>query len=391
MCTFDIIDGTTAHAVRKYIERENPMKKIISLVLCAVIFLGIVAFAGCKSQKENETTSEPSGDTTSAEIAATEATTEQAEQSTAANANATQAPVVKPSVPDETVTNAIVHVPTGDSTQAPSSGSSTAWNTAGNYKCGNGSGMLKPGEYYIVKTSEKYSILLWDGKTKDEQGQSLAYEITINGSHTLIRMESGYELYISGCKFINTEIEHPTATNGKYTPGVYKVGRDIPQGEYVVKKVSKTNYGGFSFKHSVDPYVQNFSNDFNFVDVPIYYTLSKIGSYIIVTSCELTPASNAGDILAPNGGVYSAGMYKVGVDIAPGTYKITPDGSGKTHYAVYTDSTGNDSATKIDLTRISKETNITVAEGEYLYIYNATMKFNKNPNSGLDLDATLPG
>lgn len=366
------------------------MKKTISLILCAVMLIGVVALAGCKSQKENNnTTAEPSGDTTASQAVDTTADTEPANDSTVADTQSSvQSPIVKPSVPAETETNAVVHVPTTSTPQAPSTGSSTSWNTAGNYKCGSDSGMLKPGEYYIIKTSEKYSILLWDGKTKDEQGQSLAYEITVNGSHTLISMESGYELYISGCKFINAEIEHPGATNGKYTPGVYKIGRDISKGEYVAKKTSGTNYGGFSFKHSVNPYVQNFSSDFNFIDVPTYYTIAKDG-YIVITACELTPAKDSGNMPAPANGVYSAGMYKVGIDIEPGTYKITPDGSGRSHYAVYTDSTDSDSAVKTDLTRISKETNVTVSQGEYLYIYNATMKFNKNPNSGLDLDATI--
>lgn len=366
------------------------MKKIISLTLCAVMLLGVVALAGCKTQKKGDNiTAEPSSDTTVIQTLDTTAETEPANDSTEPATQGVQTPVIKPSVPAETETNAVVHVPTTSTPQAPSIGSSTAWNTAGNYKCGNGSGMLKPGEYYIVKTSEKYSVLLWDGKTKDEQGQSLAYEITINGTHSLVRMESGYELYISGCKFINAEVEHPSATNGKYTPGVYKIGRDIPKGEYAIFKTSKTNYGGFSFKHSVDPYVQNFSNDFNFVDVPSYHTITKDG-YIVITSCELVPAKDTGNMPPAVNGVYSAGMYKVGTDIEPGTYKVMPDGSGKTYYAVYTDSTNNDSAEKIKLTLISREKNVAVAQGEYLYIYNATMKFNKNPNSGLDFDQTLP-
>jgi len=121
--------------------------------------------------------------------------------------------------------------------------------------------------------------------------------------------ESGYELYISGCKFINTASEHPKAVNGKYAPGTYKIGRDIQKGEYIIKKASGA-YGGLSFKKSVDPYVQNVASDFKMVDVSVYYTLSKDG-YVHITGCELYDAASH-DMASIGCDGTTPAMYKVG-------------------------------------------------------------------------------
>lgn len=81
-------------------------------------------------------------------------------------------------------------------------------------------------------------------------------------------------------------------------------------------------------------------------------------------------------------------MYKVGKDIKAGTYTITPDGSGKSYYAVYKNSTDATDSARIAETRITKATNVAVSDGEYIWFYKASMKYCQNPNSGLDFDAT---
>mgnify|MGYP001661273854 FL=1 len=366
--------------------KGKKMKKLISIILCMAMLAGVLAFAGCKNNKDNQDTTAASTGIDAVDAADT---TEPSADSTAAESST--AKETKPSgrptqtVPAAATTEAqVVTLPT-NSTEKPDDGSSTGWNGAGNYKCGSGSGKLAPGEYYIVKTSSKYSALLWDGKKKDDKGQPLAYDITIDGAHTLVTLESGYELYISGCKFINTASEHPKAVNGKYAPGTYKIGRDIQKGEYIIKKASGA-YGGLSFKKSVDPYVQNVANDFKMVDVSVYYTLSKDG-YVHITGCELYDAASH-DMASIGCDGTTPAMYKVGKDIKAGTYTITPDGSGKSYYAVYKNSTDATDSARIAETRITKATNVAVSDGEYIWFYKASMKYCQNPNSGLDFDAT---
>lgn len=366
--------------------KGKKMKKLISIILCMAMLAGVLAFAGCKNNKDNQDTTAASTGIDAVDAADT---TEPSADSTAAESST--AKETKPSgrptqtVPAAATTEAqVVTLPT-NSTEKPDNGSSTGWNGAGNYKCGSGSGKLAPGEYYIVKTSSNYSALLWDGKKKDNKGQPLAYDITIDGTHTLVTLESGYELYISGCKFINTASEHPKAVNGKYAPGTYKIGRDIQKGEYIIKKASGA-YGGLSFKKSVDPYVQNVASDFKMVDVSVYYTLSKDG-YVHITGCELYDAASH-DMASIGCDGTTPAMYKVGKDIKAGTYTITPDGSGKSYYAVYKNSTDATDSARIAETRITKATNVAVSDGEYIWFYKASMKYCQNPNSGLDFDAT---
>lgn len=366
--------------------KGKKMKKLISIILCMAMLAGVLAFAGCKNNKDNQDTTAASTGIDAVDAADT---TEPSADNTAAESST--AKETKPSgrptqtVPAAATTEAqVVTLPT-NSTEKPDNGSSTGWNGAGNYKCGSGSGKLAPGEYYIVKTSSNYSALLWDGKKKDDKGQPLAYDITIDGTHTLVTLESGYELYISGCKFINTASEHPKAVNGKYAPGTYKIGRDIQKGEYIIKKASGA-YGGLSFKKSVDPYVQNVASDFKMVDVSVYYTLSKNG-YVHITGCELYDAASH-DMASIGCDGTTPAMYKVGKDIKAGTYTITPDGSGKSYYAVYKNSTDATDSARIAETRITKATNVAVSDGEYIWFYRASMKYCQNPNSGLDFDAT---
>lgn len=363
--------------------KGKKMKKLISIILCMAMLAGVLAFAGCKNNKDNQdTTAASTGiDTTNATEPSADSTA--AESSTAKETKPSGRPTQ--TVPAAATTEAqVVTLPT-NSTEKPDDGSSTGWNGAGNYKCGSGSGKLAPGEYYIVKTSSNYSALIWDGKKKNDKGEPLAYDITIDGAHTLVTLESGYELYISGCKFINTASEHPKAVNGKYAPGTYKIGRDIQKGEYIIKKTSGA-YGGLSFKKSVNPYVQNVASDFKMVDVSVYYTLSKDG-YVHITGCELYDAASH-DMASIGCDGSTPAMYKVGKDIKAGTYTITPDGSGKSYYAVYKNSTDASGSARIAETRITKATNVAVSDGEYIWFYRASMKYCQNPNSGLDFDAT---
>lgn len=384
MFRFGIMDKTGKPAI--IFTKGKKMKKLISIILCMAMLAGVLAFAGCKNNKDNQDTTAASTGIDAVDAADS---TEPSADSTAAESST--AKETKPSgrptqtVPAAATTEAqVVTLPT-NSTEKPDDGSSTGWNGAGNYKCGSGSGKLAPGEYYIVKTSSNYSALLWDGKKKDDKGQPLAYDITIDGTHTLVTLESGYELYISGCKFINTASEHPKAVNGKYAPGTYKIGRDIQKGEYIIKKASGA-YGGLSFKKSVDPYVQNVASDFKMVDVSVYYTLSKDG-YVHITGCELYDAASH-DMASIGCDGTTPAMYKVGKDIKAGTYTITPDGSGKSYYAVYKNSTDATDSARIAETRITKATNVAVSDGEYIWFYRASMKYCQNPNSGLDFDAT---
>ena len=224
------------------------MKKFISVILCFAVLIVVLAFAGCKKINNGQ-------DTTADGSTAAPAVSTEPETST--TESTTTKPAAKPAQvsPAPTTGAHIVTLPAASATEKPNAASSTGWNGTGTYKVGSGSGQLKPGEYYIVKNSSKSSVYVWNGKEKDGTGEPRAYEITLGGkTHALITVESGYVLYVNGCKFINNSVEHPKADNGKYTPGTYKIGRDIPKDEYIVKRIPGSGlYCGLGFKNSIDP------------------------------------------------------------------------------------------------------------------------------------------
>ena len=187
------------------------MKKLISVILCFAVLVGVLAFAGCKKNNDGQDTT--ADGSTAAPAVSTEPETSTAESTTTK-------PAAKPAQaqvsPAPTTGAHIVTLPAASATEKPNAASSTGWNGTGTYKVGSGSGQLRPGEYYIVKNSSKSSVYVWNGKMKDDSGEPLACEITLDGkTHTLVTVESGYVLYISGCKFISASVEHPKAVNGK--------------------------------------------------------------------------------------------------------------------------------------------------------------------------------
>ena len=113
---------------------------------------GVLAFAGCKNNKDNQDTTAASTGIDAVDAADT---TEPSADSTAAESSTAKEP--KPSgrptqtVPAAATTEAqVVTLPT-NSTEKPDDGSSTGWNGAGNYKCGSGSGKLAPANIILSR------------------------------------------------------------------------------------------------------------------------------------------------------------------------------------------------------------------------------------------------
>lgn len=147
--------------------------------------------------------------------------------------------------------------------------------------------------------------------------------------------------------------------------GMYKVGTDIPAGEYVVvaeangyMQVSKDSTG------DINSIVTN-ENIQNRTIVTV-----KDGQYLTATNGKIYPIDKAPKV-DTSSGILPSGMYKVGVDIQPGEYKVSADANG--YVEVAKNSLGSiDSIVSND--NFTGDKYITVAAGEYLKITNATLK-----------------
>lgn len=150
----------------------------------------------------------------------------------------------------------------------------------------------------------------------------------------------------------------------QYDAGMYKVGADIPAGEYILDPSAMAYYQVAS--DSTGALESIVSND-NFSGTR-YITVSD-GQYLTLTSCTAYPASYVSEGKVKNDNL-SGGMYKVGVDIEAGEYKVTPDGSG--YYEVDSSSAGT-----LDVIvaneNFSSDVYVTVADGQYLKLSGATL------------------
>lgn len=147
-----------------------------------------------------------------------------------------------------------------------------------------------------------------------------------------------------------------------YTDGMYKVGQDLPAGEYLILVVDNTGYYCVSSDSNKNDIIDNdIFGGHSFVTV-------KEGQYLDVSGCLFVVADEY-TIGAQSDGSISEGMYRVGVDIVAGEYKLTStDGSG--YYAIY-----NSSIAPLDIVDnnlFSTNSYVTVSDGQYIKISGCT-------------------
>lgn len=156
-----------------------------------------------------------------------------------------------------------------------------------------------------------------------------------------------------------------TGTGGKfvsYREGMYKIGADLPAGEYIIisegflpayYQVSSDSSG------SLDSIVSNDNFNGN-----RYITVSE-GQYLEIKGSIAYSADNAPALRSADG-KYGEGMYKVGRDINAGEYKVTPEeGSIPGYVEVAKDSKGAlDSIISND--NFQAEKYITIEDGQYI-------------------------
>lgn len=153
--------------------------------------------------------------------------------------------------------------------------------------------------------------------------------------------------------------------NKWYSSSMYRVGADIPAGDYYAV-TEKSNRSGYycKYNNSTQDDIEDNDNFKNFTFFRCYD-----GQYLKLSSCKITPIENA-PVFSPDNGVYGEGMYRVGIDMPEGEYKFTAaDGKTKGYYCAYTDITYNDIE---DNDIFDGTAYYTVKNGQYLKINRCT-------------------
>ena len=140
-------------------------------------------------------------------------------------------------------------------------------------------------------------------------------------------------IIVTTCSSSNNNQENKESNekyNDWYDSGTYKVGVDIAAGEYLVEKTKAVCYIEVN-KDSSGTFDSIVSNENVYTRTYItlldgqYFTI-KGGKFIEVSKINnKQPDEQPDDPIDKK--VYKEGMYKVGVDIEPGEYKITSNDS----------------------------------------------------------------
>ena len=145
-----------------------------------------------------------------------------------------------------------------------------------------------------------------------------------------------------------------------HSAGSYKVGSDIPAGEY---KLTASGSGYYCVYPDTGK-SKILEND-NFTSVN--YITVEDGQYIELSRCTMVEIAYASPTTTPSGD----GMYKVGFDIPAGEYKLN-SGSKSGYYCIHDNSTVNRRIVQND--NFDGSTYCVVSDGQYLVLSRATIE-----------------
>lgn len=156
------------------------------------------------------------------------------------------------------------------------------------------------------------------------------------------------------------EVQDPTVEpmgtpENPYMPGMYKVGTDLPAGEYCFVASGGSGYACVSEDSNQDDILEN-----EMFEHTWFVTVSD-GQYLEASRCGFVVAADVVLNIEPDGS-FEEGMYRVGIDIPAGEYKLTTDDSG--YYCIYKNSVPPFDIVSNDI--FDGSSYVTVKNGQYL-------------------------
>ena len=148
-----------------------------------------------------------------------------------------------------------------------------------------------------------------------------------------------------------------------YSSGKYKVGIDIPAGEYFLQTAS--SWGGYMSINS-DSNGDNILENENF-DTHHYITIQD-GQYLELSSATAIPVNDMNKTFDASS--LGEGMYRVGIDIPAGEYRLNADGSYDGYVCVYDNSSAYRNIQSNNL--FESNDYVTVSNGQYLLLTDCT-------------------
>ncbi|MEL7655276.1 MAG: protein phosphatase 2C domain-containing protein [Bacillota bacterium] len=151
---------------------------------------------------------------------------------------------------------------------------------------------------------------------------------------------------------VTFSVENPES----YDAGEYKAGVDIPAGEYFFWTGEMLKAGSIVV------------NDDNCLSGELYCMTIQLNEWdTLISDYRFMAAENVNPVKATNGTLIS-GKYKIGKDIAPGEYTISPinKNSEGRYYSIFDEGISNN-------TEFTEDTTVSVPEAGYIVFYNSVM------------------
>jgi fibronectin type 3 domain-containing protein len=163
-----------------------------------------------------------------------------------------------------------------------------------------------------------------------------------------------------------------------YAPGFYKVGTDIPVGEFLLTSTAAGS------KFDISTYDGTYYNIIagENISANMYVTL-KTGQYLRLAYANAVPIALAPLVTTDASGNLMAKQYKVGRDIPAGTYVLYPIAAGDGTFEIYADALYLGTS-MVGSNDFLGRCPVTVSNGEYLNLQNA-MAYPQEKAPAVDL------
>lgn len=145
--------------------------------------------------------------------------------------------------------------------------------------------------------------------------------------------------------------------NATHSAGTYKVGEDIPAGEYKLESSGKGYYCVYPDTSKSEILENDNFSSVNYINL-------EDGQCVELSRCSMTEIAYATPTSTPSGN----GMYKIGFDIPAGEYKLSAT-DNRGYYCIYDNSSVNRDIQDND--NFEGTAYCTVSDGQYLVINRA--------------------
>lgn len=224
--------------------------------------------------------------------------------------------------------------------------------------------VLGDAEYFKPLLSE-------EDYTMPQVGETAEFYAVYGGFSGKLEMPTMYlganEFFVNKYKVAKTESAEETAKNNEkvskthpiFTEGMYKAGTDIPIGEYYLEaKDGKTAYFCISDDSTGKSIIENDNFEYH------YFIEIEDGDYLELSRCTAVAVENIEIEFDSNN--LTAGMYRVGIDIPAGEYKLTQASDFSAYVCVYDNFSKNRDIITND--NFKNQKYITVKDGQILLL-----------------------